>query len=151
MVFVLPAYSAQNRERRGRENMPLDAKAGHLAEKLDLTDEQRETIKAQREEHREKIKEMREELASSMKELHAELEKEDPDRRTIDGIVEKICELREDMLKERVNTILSLREILTAEQFAELKEMRERMRERRTGKIKQRMKDRWGDSEEVED
>lgn len=108
-----------------------------IAEKLDLTEEQKEKFKAlveeQKEEKKVKMKAKREkseerkaegekikDLAKKMKE---ELRKDAPDRNKIHGYIKQMSEIRTGMQIKRIDSLLELRKSLTPEQKEKFKKM----------------------------
>jgi Spy/CpxP family protein refolding chaperone len=117
-------------------------KGGKMMDKLmrdlDLTDEQREKVEKQREESRERTKPLREEMRQEREELREELGKKDPDREKLDLLIRDISDLREKMLREKVEGVLAMKGILSQEQFdwlqANIEEKRKTHQKGRNGK-----------------
>ena len=95
--------------------------SAEVIEKLGLTPEQNELLKANREEFREKTQEIRQDLQKSRAELREEFKKASPDRARIDSITSVIKSLTGQLLDLRVAHILYLKTILTSEQVEKLK------------------------------
>jgi len=91
---------------------------------LELTPEQQEQLKAQRIEQMKKGKELRNKLRAKRKALREELEKEDVDKSKIYGLVAEIKTILGNQVEQRVEGILSTKEILTPEQFEKLQQKR---------------------------
>ncbi len=117
-----------------------------LAEELNLTPEQQQQIKKQRNQQKEKSKALRDELREKRFELKEELEKQDINKRKIYLLIAEIEGLTGDQLEQRVEGVLAMREILTPEQLEKFNEkMKEKLEERkermRGEKEKKREKD----------
>ena len=93
-----------------------DFRFEHMAERLELTDEQRETIKGIHEKSREENLNLRKELMRLRNELQGEMLKDDPSEKAILSINEKMGDLRTRMKANRLKTRLAVREQLTPEQ-----------------------------------
>ncbi|HPM42305.1 MAG TPA: Spy/CpxP family protein refolding chaperone [Candidatus Omnitrophota bacterium] len=112
---------------------------------LSLTPEQRDKIKAHREEGKLKAKEIQEQMRAKKEELKAEMAKSVSDRSKIDAIAADMKSLSARMIDQRIERILSLKEILTPEQFQKVNaKIEEKMRKhggkaRGWGKDKGRM------------
>lgn len=87
---------------------------------LGLTPQQTAELKARREANAGKAKEVREALKAKRAELKAEIEKPTVDRARITTLTTDIKNLTGQMIDQRVNSILAMKEILTPEQFAKM-------------------------------
>jgi len=110
-----------------------------LKEELGITPEQATELKEQRKEFSGKRKELRKKLREKKQGLKAELEKESINRAAVDNTIEDIKNLTGEQYKNRVDKIISMKSILTPEQF---KKLQSKMREKRethsrSGKRKQ--------------
>jgi len=84
---------------------------------LDLTDEQKQKLEANKEQHRSKMEEARQEMKANKEALRAELMKPQLDMPKINGIHDRIKVLQNQMEDEKLSSILVVRGILTPEQF----------------------------------
>ena len=107
---------------------------------LDLTEEQRERLRTRREEKEETYQQAREQLKSLRAALGDELDKPEADQGKTDELVRQITSLQQQMLTERVDSILEMKEILTPEQFEKMAQKRKQMRENRGEFGRERMK-----------
>ena len=89
---------------------------------LGLTPEQEEQIKALRSGQKEKRGELWVKIQAKRLELKEELEKPTTDRARIDSIVTELKALMAEKLDQRVEGILSMKKILTPEQYEKFKE-----------------------------
>ena len=96
----------------------------HVAEKLDLGEDQKDRIMEQNHETVRMMMERRNELQLKMFDLNTELRKDAPDQGRIDGLIEEISEMRSEMLEQRVAALNNMRGILTDEQWMKFKHMR---------------------------
>ncbi len=103
-----------------------------LTKELNLTPEQQQQIKKQRNQQKEKSKALRGELREKRFELKEELEKQDINKGKIYLLVAEIEGLMGDQLEQRVEGVLAMREILTPEQLEKFNEkMKEKLEERK--------------------
>ncbi|MFC1621254.1 Spy/CpxP family protein refolding chaperone [Candidatus Omnitrophota bacterium] len=108
-------------------------KMGKFVKELGLTPEQEEKIKTLKTEQRETKKQLAEEIKSKKAELGEELEKPTTDRAKIDSIVKELGTLMEDKLEQRVECVLSMREVFTPEQYEKFKEKKEHFKGKKDG------------------
>ncbi|MCK4462870.1 MAG: periplasmic heavy metal sensor, partial [Candidatus Omnitrophica bacterium] len=109
-------------------------------EELGITAEQEAKLKAQREEFRDKNKKLMEKMLSKRKELKQELEKPNINRAKVDKIIADIKNLTGEKLRSRVHKIISMKNVLTQEQFEKLQK---KMEEKRQAKTKRSRNKRW--------
>lgn len=100
-----------------------------VLDKLDLSQEQREKIKATHENTREKIKELRKAMRENMKNLKEELGIYKSDEKRIQEIMQKIKDVGAELFETHVNTFIKMKEILTPGQFETFKKEMERRKE----------------------
>mgnify|MGYP001148763959 CR=1 FL=1 len=121
-----------------------------FAEKLKLTDEQKDKIKAILVAHMKDMINKRAELETAEIDLKELMDKEEPDLNTLERQIQKIAMLEATMKLSQIKTMLDAKAILTPEQKATLKEI---MKEKPSapmmmhmGKIMERMREghRWG-------
>jgi len=121
----------------GRGNGKGD-KFQKLAEELNLTPEQKEKLKAQRAEFKEKNKALREKMQAKNKELKNELKNPTVDRAAVNATIEDIKSLTGEKLNSRVDKILSMKDVLTPEQFTKLQEKMQEKYKKMKGKKEKR-------------
>lgn len=97
----------------------------NCVKQLDLTEEQQEKMKAQKKEHRKKSMETKEKLREKKEELGKELQKQTPEESRIKVLKTEIKALTGDQIDQRVESVLSMKKILTSEQFKKLQDMKE--------------------------
>lgn len=97
-----------------------------LMQELGLSPEQQEQMKARREQNRENHEALKTKLETARKELKTELEKETTDRARIDALIAETKALMGAQLEQRVESILTVKEILTPEQFETFQKMHKR-------------------------
>ena len=125
------------REKRGEY---MQKKMDEIYDRLDLTPEQEEKIRAQRREEREKSRELMEKYRAKRGELRTELEKETIDKARVDLLIKEVTTVKQEILRQRVDRIMATREILTSEQFRKLQEMKKEKMEKMRSKMKERHK-----------
>jgi Spy/CpxP family protein refolding chaperone len=103
---------------------------------LNLTQEQKDKLKAQRESKREANKALREQLKTKMQALHQEIAKPGTKEADVAGLVAEVNSLKAQMFSQMIDGVFAMKEILTPEQFAKMQaKHQERMN---------KMKERWG-------
>jgi protein CpxP len=101
---------------------------------LNLTPEQKEKLKAQREAGKESRKAMREQLKTKMQALHAAIAKPGATRADVSGFVDEVNALKGQMFSQRIDGLFAMKGILTPEQFAKMEaKHQERMSKKHEG------------------
>lgn len=88
---------------------------------LNLTPEQQEQLKLQREENMKKRRELQETLKSKQMELRQEFEKSGSDEGKITSTAQEVKSLLSQLVDARINDIMGVKSILTPEQFEKFK------------------------------
>ena len=109
------AYPFSGRAEKGHRNR--QGMRDNLVKELELTSEQQKQIRKQRVEQIEQRKALREKRRSKRLELKQELEKKDFDKGKVYALIAEIESLMGEQLEQRVEAILSMKRILTPEQF----------------------------------
>lgn len=118
-AYAQPFGDVPKRAMRHREE-----RMKNLNKELELTAEQQGQIKKQRNEQRKKNKQLGDKLRVKKTQLREELEKQDIDKSKVSGLVAEIKTLLGNQLEQRVENVLSMKEMLTPEQFKKLQEKR---------------------------
>ena len=117
--------------KKGIEYYGKEDKLESLRGELGITPEQEAKLSEQRKEFKAKNKKLMEGLRSKRKELKEELEKQHMNRARVNKIVKDIKNLTGEKLQNRVDKIVSMKNIFTPEQFEKLQDMMERKRHAR--------------------
>ena len=88
---------------------------------LDLTEEQQESLKSYRQENQERMRTLHEKLKEARETLKTELEKTKSNNRTIQRLASVIKSAQAEMVDNRIETVLHMKEVLTEEQFQEFR------------------------------
>ncbi|MBI4711030.1 MAG: Spy/CpxP family protein refolding chaperone [Candidatus Omnitrophica bacterium] len=103
---------------------------------LNLTPEQREKLKVQREASKESHKAVREQMKSKMQALHEAIAKPETKRADVEGLVNEVNALKAQMFAQKIDEMFAMKEvlILTPEQFAKMQaKHKERMGKKHEG------------------
>jgi len=127
MLFLSSAAYAERprgdfKEKEGHKEKMFEG----LVEELGITPEQQAEIKKERSDHKAASKELRKQLRTKHQELRGELEKDTTDKGKINTLVAEIKTLTGTKLEQRVKSVLFMKETLTPEQFAKLREKKEK-------------------------
>ncbi len=87
---------------------------------LNLTPEQKEKLKAQREAKKENNKAAREQLKAKMQALHEAISKPGTTRADVNGLVGEVNAIKGQMFSQKIDGLFAMKEILTPEQFAKM-------------------------------
>ncbi len=97
---------------------------------LQLTPEQAEKVKAQREAKKESYKAVREELKAKTQALHEAIAKPGTKRADVNELVGEVNALKGQMFSQQIDGIFAMKEILTPEQFAKMKDQRKEAKDK---------------------
>jgi Spy/CpxP family protein refolding chaperone len=125
MVCMLMGLSSQAQAWWGRErSRPAPEKVRKtIARRLELTEEQKKKFEAVEEETKKEMKASREKEKQIGEKLKAELQKDTPDRNAVHRHIQEMSKVRTRMEIKRMDSMLELREMLTAEQQEKFKKM----------------------------
>ncbi len=121
-LYILAGLSLAHAENPGTEGSSLKAHSGQriqqIYSQLNLTDDQKKQLEANKQQHRAKIQSAREAMKADKEALHAELMKPQLDMSKINQIHDQIKALQDQMEDNKLSSILAVRAILTPEQFS---------------------------------
>lgn len=139
-IFLLSTTNAFADEKQGfnkeEHRKEWQKKRSQMFEKLDLSEEQKQALKAHRESHRDGMKVLRGQIKEKRKMLRQALENPDADDNAITEVNNKIKVLTNKMADDRLNGILEVRKILTPEQFTKFNEIKKEHKGKRHGNRK---------------
>ncbi len=124
-VYSQPQGDNVNRHEEMREKMR--AKMLEVFKQLDLSPEQEEQLKTHRKNHRGQGKEFREDMKAKKEAIKNELQKEELNMENVYKIHNELKDLLIQKTDHRLEGILEVRKILTAEQFRKFCELRKEM------------------------
>jgi len=111
-----------------------------LFKDLNLTAEQKEKLKAQREAKKEEHKVLREQMKVKMQALHEAISKPESKRADVEGLIREVNVIKGKMFGQMIDGFFAMKEVLTPEQFAKMQaKHQERMNRKPKG---------WGRPEE---
>ena len=128
-VYSQPREDRFNRSDEMREKMK--AKMLEVFKQLDLSPEQETQLKTHRKNHRGQAGEFRESFKAKKEAIKNELQKEELNMENIYTIHDELKDLLLQKADHRLEGILEVRKILTAEQFRKFCELRKDMRQMR--------------------
>lgn len=127
-VFLLSATNVFANEEQGFKKeghrKEWQAKRIQMFEKLGLTEEQKQALKAHKENHRDEMKALRGQIKEKRKAFHQALEDPEADDNAITAANNAIKALTNNLADHRLNSILEIRKILTPEQFQKFNEIK---------------------------
>ncbi len=124
-VYSQPPEDSFNRHEEMREKMK--AKMLEVFKQLDLSPEQEKQLQAHRKNHRGQAGEFREDMKAKKDALRDELQKEELNMEEIYKIHNELKSMLSQKADHRLEGILEVRKILTAEQFRKFCELRKEM------------------------
>ncbi len=111
----------------------MDQGKKRLLEELNLSDEQKETLKTIKENHREEVSQIHEELQSAKVALRSSLRDPDQGRSEATPLLNRVTDLSSKLHKNRISMLLEIKEHLTKEQRAKAVRLMENFKEQRGG------------------
>ncbi len=114
-LMSIPAVHAD--EQQGSKHEGMHKKSHEMFKQLNLTEDQKKQIDANKQKQREEMKAVFTQMKSQREALHQELMKKDLDMTAINNIQAQIKASQAQMADHHLNSILEVRKILTPEQF----------------------------------
>jgi Spy/CpxP family protein refolding chaperone len=114
-----------------------------LSQELNLSDEQKQALETRFQENRLQMNSLFKEMKAAKEDLKITLDKEGDNTKEVKAATAKLKETQSKMIDARVEGITNLKSILTAEQFKELRDLKERQlkekgQNRKSGKFPKR-------------
>jgi Spy/CpxP family protein refolding chaperone len=123
LILSASAVSAERPGNRSRDpeamRARMEARMKFVQEQLNLSEAQQALLEAHRNRHRTAAREFHNSMRAVREDLKAELEKLELDMEKIYQLNSELKEIHGEMADHRLAGILEVREILTAEQFAD--------------------------------
>ncbi len=120
---------------RDRRSSTKEHSARGLAGELGLSAEKRAEMKERMQEMREKMVELNSVRDAAKADFERLLEADSIDESAVLQAVDKLTQATGDIMKARVKAKIAISKMLTPEQKARMKELRQRMKQRRTERI----------------
>lgn len=130
-AFVLISAGVQAQDGAADRKEKREEMREKWAEELGLTAEQKEALKQSNEAAKAGREATRGNLKAARTALMEELKKTEIDQAALDKAVLDVKEAEGDIVDSRVKSFLSMKEILTAEQFQKMSEMRDKWIEKK--------------------
>ncbi len=109
-----------------------------MAQELNLTAEQKAALDKQRETTMPKMKALKDKMRASREQLKTELDKAQPDKAKLASLVEEMKNLTGEQIQMKIDKVLAMKTILTPEQSAKMKSIRETKKKEYEGKKKEK-------------
>jgi len=145
VIFVLPAFANPWGARdfgRDKEGPQLRNKHEWMIKQLGLTEEQQKQIREHHREQSEQQQALREQTKAKHRELAEELQKTDINESRVGQLAAELTTLAGQRIDARIQGILTMKNILTPEQFAQfqekVKEFRNKHKSRSFGHIRKK-------------
>jgi Spy/CpxP family protein refolding chaperone len=135
VLFFTSVASAQPFcQRFKRTDKARTAVFDNTIQELNLSPEQKQQITEQKNKEKEEALALKEKLSATRAALSKELEKENIDRAKINALISEMKELIGKRIENKIKGVLSLKEILTPEQFRILHDKRMRFQMSKGGR-----------------
>jgi len=125
-LYAMP-FGEEGHERHEEFEAKHQKMMKQVLSEIGISDEQLAQIEAQRESQKENQKALRAKMKEIREALREELDKPETDRAHVDALIDEMNGIITQKIKARVESVLSLKEILTPEQFAQLRDKKEKM------------------------
>lgn len=119
VVLLIPAF-AQDNASAGKQTADNESQYEAAVNRLNLSAEQKEKIKALRQNHKQQMMELRRSLKEARLKLKEYLDKPEATRDSIAPLANDIKNILAKMVDQRVEGIFAVKSILTPEQFSQL-------------------------------
>jgi Spy/CpxP family protein refolding chaperone len=103
-----------------------EAKFNEIVRELNLTPEQKQSMTRQRAQEKTQSQELRQKTRAVREQITQELNKDITDTATVNPLVAQLKELTGQRIEQQIQGIMSLKKILTPEQFKKLNEKRQK-------------------------
>jgi len=104
----------------GGDKLLSSSRVLRLADELKLTDAQIKKIRDLKDNSKREVADLRHEIKKAMWDIQDEMKKKKPGKGAIDKAIDKISGNQKQLMKIRVNQMLEIKSILTADQFTKL-------------------------------
>jgi len=125
-LFFLSAVSVSANEGKEHDKKEWKEKRAKMFDQLDLSEEQRQALKAHRKNHRDSMKGLREQIKTKRQEYRKSLSDLTIDEATLTAANNEVKKLTNTMADHRLKGILEVRKILTPEQYKKFNEIKEK-------------------------
>jgi Spy/CpxP family protein refolding chaperone len=129
-LLLVPAF-AQDNPKTGEQAGDKESRYEATLNQLNLTAEQKEKIKAQRQNQKQQMKALRQSLKEARAKLKEQLDKPEATRESITPLADNIKNIMAKMVDQRVEGIFAIKSLLTAEQFSQLQAWQKNRQEER--------------------
>jgi Spy/CpxP family protein refolding chaperone len=137
VMIVVPTVFAQPHGKM--DECDMDRSIGHhsqsadkVLKELNLTEEQKDRLKQNRNAQHEKMKDLRTQLIKKHAELKDKLSNPDVQRASVEPIATELKDLQAKIMDCRLDGVFAVKEILTPEQYAKFQEkMKEKVENRK--------------------
>lgn len=138
MVVVLTAVMVMgfslSYARMGEKSMEGKERWHRMTEELNLTEEQKDEIREQKNKNVKKRIKIQNELKLKFHDLKVELQEKEIDTKKVNKLTEEVSLLKSKIFKNRINSLLEFKKILTDEQWEKIKDLKIKKIEKGMGK-----------------
>ena len=134
VACVLATFPASAQAQQPPPDGPQATPNGDPIRELNLTPEQREKIRGIREEMREERATINLRLRETNRALEEALDSDNPNDATVEKLIRELAEAQAASLHMRISTEIKVRRVLTPEQLATLRALRQNARDARRGR-----------------
>lgn len=147
LVVIFSAYAYNTEQKTARIHQQRKAEMQRITKELKLTPEQEERLKQNRIAQHEQMKELHTAMKEQMSELKKEIGKPEINKAALEAIAQELKSLQAELVDQRIAGILTVKEVLTPEQFAKFQKMTLEKAKKRRGWLEKKHKRRGGDKE----
>lgn len=147
LIATSVAYAKDEEQSRKHDGQQREA----IFKELNLTDEQKAALDANRREQGEKMAQLREEMREKQMKLREELDDPRISREAIEPLAAEVKALQARLIDLRLNAIFAVREVLTVEQFAKFQEISQKHHKKMKREFLKKFKDIETEREKMED
>ena len=149
MVTTIHAEMGMGKEKMFGDEKGWEEKINKMYDKLNLSEEQRAQLKAQKESHRAEMTGVRQQIQAKRQEFQEEIQKKEFDAGKLKAINNDLKSLFNQIADYRLESLIKVRGILTPEQFAKFIELKEEHKGEWKDKIRDKVKEKRQDHREI--
>jgi Spy/CpxP family protein refolding chaperone len=150
-----PKTGQVNHQKTGQNFADSEERFDAVAERLGLSDEQKEKIKTLRQAQKQQMEALMQEMRVKQQQIQSELNKPAATRESIAPIATEIKAIHAKLVDLRINNIFAIKEMLNAEQFSKLSQVHQNragaMKDRRQNWLEKRRENRDNKQEKNEE
>jgi len=146
LLLISPVFAGNNGNAR-QQNGDKEARFEATANRLNLSDDQREKIKTLRQTQKQQMKALMQQMQAKRQQMKSELNNPSTTRESIAPIATEIKNIQSQLVDLRINNIFTIKEMLNEDQFSKLQQFHQQKTGDRKERRQNRLENKRGDRE----